>query len=144
MPFNLVNGTSVIRIDNSTGTILNLSDQIDTCSAIGKEVDALEVTAFADSAERFVAGIEKSKTLELGGPYNGTSSGSLIADWHYSTLVGTIQTVEINPGGTASGRRKITGEFLCVSFEVQPVNKQVARWRAVHRLDGTLNSTGTN
>lgn len=138
----LVSGTSIVRVDNSTGTILSLGTAIDSVSDVGKQVDALEVTAFSDTAERFIAGIEKSQEVTLEGPYE--DSGSAAPDNHYSTLVGTIQTVEFNPAGTASGRRKITGEFLCVSYQVIMAGKAPVRWRAVHKLDGTLNATGTN
>ena len=138
----LVSGTSIVRVDNSTGTILSLGTAIDSVSDVGKEVDALDVTSFADTAERFIAGIEKSREVTLEGPYE--DSGSAAPDNHYSTLIGTIQTVEFNPAGTAAGRRKITGEFLCTRYEVIMVGKQPVRWRAVHKLDNTLNATGTN
>ena len=138
----LVSGTAVIRVDNSTGTILVLGTAIDSISDnVGKEVAALDVTSFADSAERFIAGIEMSKQITIEGPYE--DSGSAAPDNHYSTLVGTIQTVEFNPAGTVAGRRKITGEFLCLSYNVIMVGKQAVRWRGVHQLDNTLNTTGT-
>mgnify|MGYP001610877871 CR=1 FL=1 len=142
MPFNYVNGTMVILVDDSTGTARNLGTAIDTCSPVGKDFDELEVTTFADTAERFIAGIEKSRLVTLGGPFNSTV-GVLIPDNLYSTLLGTIQTVEFAPAGTASGKRKITGEFLAKSYNVITVNKVPVRWEAVHRLDGTINNTGT-
>lgn len=142
MPFNYVNGTMVILVDNSTGTALDLGTGIDTCSPVGKQVDELEVTVFADTAERFIRGIEKSRQVTLGGLFNSTV-GSTIPDNHYATLVGTIQTIEFAPAGTAAGKRKLIAEFLAVSYQVITVNKQVVRWEAVHRMDGTMNNTGT-
>ena len=138
----LVSGTSIIKVDNSTGPLVLLGTAIDSVSDVGKEVDALDVTSFADTAERMIAGIEKSREVTLEGPYE--DSGSAAPDNHYSTLVGTIQTVQFNPAGTVAGRRLITGEFLCLRYEVIMAGKQPVRWRAVHKLDGTLNTTGTN
>ena len=141
MAFNYVNGTMVILVDNSTGTPLALLN-IDTLTPVGKLVDELDITTFADNVERVMAGIELAQEITLGGPYNGTV-GSLIPDNHYSTLIGTIASIEIAPAGTASGKRKFLGEYLAKSFQVISVNKQPVRWEAVHKRDGTINSTGT-
>lgn len=139
MAFNYVNGTMVILVDNSTGTPLALLN-IDTLTPAGKMVDELDVTTFADNVERVIAGIELSQEITLGGPYNGTV-GSLIPDNHYSTLIGTIASLEIAPAGTASGKRKILAEYLCKSFQVITVNKQPVRWEAVHKRDGSATIT---
>jgi hypothetical protein len=141
MPFFKVAGSSIVRVDDASGTIRNLTAFIDSVASPGKRVASLEVTAFADSSERFIAGIEESTEVTLAGAWSDSATG---VDAYLPALVGTIQTLEFNPAGTATGARKITGEFLCMSYVVNLEVKGAVRWESRHKLDGTLNNTGTN
>lgn len=136
-----VAGVSEVSIDNSAGTLLNMTAYIDTITALGKEITPLEVTTFADSAERFIAGIEVSQEVTISGPFDDAATTG--PDAVFSTLVGTINTIRFAPAGTASGRRQITGEFLFVSYKVNSAVKERVNYELVAKLDGTLNATGT-
>jgi hypothetical protein len=141
MPFFKVSGNTIVRVDDSLGTIRNLTAFIETVGGIGKGVANLDITSFADSAERIIAGIEESGEVTLSGPWSDSATGN---DAYLPALVGTIQTLEVNPAGTGAGARKITGEFLCMSYRMILDVKSAVRWESRHKLDGTLNSTGTN
>ena len=141
MPFIRVSGNTVIRVDDFSGTIRALTAFIDTVGGVGKQVGNLDITSFADVAERIIAGIEESGEVTLSGPWSDSGTG---VDAYLPALVGTINTVEINPAGTAAGARKITGEFLCQSYKMTLGVKDAVRWESHHKLDGTLNGTGTN
>lgn len=140
MAFVKVNGNTIVLIDDATGGARNLTAYITSVSAIGKKVAALDVTSFADTAERIIAGIEESGEITISGKWATDGTGP---NAYYPALVGTIQTVEVAPNGTASGQRKITGEFLCMEYNIQGGVKEELRWEARHKLDGTLNATGT-
>ena len=141
MPFFKVAGNTVILVDDASGTARNLTAFIETVSAPGKRVAQLDVTSFADTAERVIAGIEESGEVTLAGPWSDSATG---VDAYLPALVGTINTLAVNPAGTAAGARKITGEFLCMSYELRLEVKGSVRWESRHKLDGTLNNTGTN
>lgn len=136
-----VAGLTEVSIDNSAGTLLNMTSYIDTISALGREIAPLEVTTFADSAERFIAGIEVSQEVTIEGPFDDAATTG--PDAVFSTLVGTINTIQFAPAGTASGRRKITGEFLFVSYKPNASVKERVSYTLTAKLDGTLNATGT-
>lgn len=140
MPFVRVNGNTIVLIDDATGTARSLGAYITSVSAIGRRQAALDVTSFADAAERIIAGIEESGEVTIQGRWNTDSTGP---NAYYPALVGTINTVEVAPNGTASGSRRIRGEFLCTSYEVIGEVKGEVQWQATHKLDGTLDGTGT-
>ena len=141
MPFFKVAGNTVVLVDDASGTARALTAFIDTVGGIGKQTAQLDVTSFADSAERIIAGIEESAEVTLSGPWSDSGTG---VDAYLPALVGTINTIEVNPAGTGAGARKITGEFLCLSYKVNMAVKGQVTWESRHKLDGTLNGTGTN
>lgn len=138
--FVRVAGNTIVLIDDATGGARNLTAYITSISAVGKRVAALDVTSFADAAERIIAGIEESGEITIGGKWATDGTGP---NAYYPALVGTIQTVEIAPNGTASTNRKIIGEFLCMGYDVNMEVKSEITWEGRHKLDGTLNATGT-
>ena len=118
-----------------------MTSYIDTISALGREYMPLEVTTFADSAERFIAGIEVSQEVTIEGPFDDTATTG--PDAVFSTLVGTINTIRFAPAGTVAGRRQITGEFLFTSYRPNAAVKERLSYTLTAKLDGTLNATGT-
>ena len=141
MPFFRVAGNTVVLVDDATGTARALTAFIDTVSGLGKGVANLDVTSFSDTAERIIAGIEESGEITLAGPWSDSGTGQ---DAYLPALVGTINTVAISPAGTGAGARRIAGEFLCMSYRMILEVKGAAKWESRHKLDGTLNATGTN
>ena len=141
MPFFRVAGNTVVLVDDATGTARALTAFIDTVGGIGKQTAQLDITSFADAAERIIAGVEESGEVTLAGPWSDSATGQ---DAYLPALVGTINTIAVSPAGTGAGARKITGEFLCTSYKLTLDVKGAARWESHHKLDGTLNGTGTN
>lgn len=131
-----VAGNTNVQIDNSGGTLLNMTSYVDTVSDVGKEVASLDVTTFADAAERFIAGIETSSEITINGPFDDAATTG--PDAVFGTLVGVISTFQIGPVGTASGARKINGEFLWTSYKVNTAVKERVTYTLVGKLDGTL------
>ena len=140
MPFVRVGGNTVILVDDASGTARNLTAYITSVSAIGRRQTALDITSFADGAERIIAGIEESGEVTVSGKWSTDGTGP---NAYYPALVGTIQTLEVGPNGTASTNRRIRGEFLCTEYNVITEVKGEVQWEARHKLDGTLDGTGT-
>lgn len=140
MPFIRVGGNTIVLIDDASGTARNLTAYITSVSAIGRRQTALDITSFADGAERIIAGIEESGEVTVSGKWSTDGTGP---NAYYPALVGTIQTVEVGPNGTATTNRRIRGEFLCTEYNVITEVKGEVQWEARHKLDGTLDGTGT-
>ena len=141
MAFYKVNANSVYGLADSGGTRRVMTAYIDTISVLGKEVDALDVTAFADAAERVIAGIEKSQEWTLSGIFDDTATSG--PDAVLGTLVGVLGTFDWSPIGTVAGRRKFSGTALCLAYHTRSAVKGRVEFDARFKLDGTI-SVGTN
>ena len=129
-----VAGNTVVKIDNAGGTLVDLTAYIDTISAIGKEVTQLDVTAFSDTAERVLAGIESGQEFTISGNFDDTAATG--PDVVLSARVGTTHSWEYYPIGTTSGRRKFSGEALCVRYTVSAGVKDAVKYECVFKQDG--------
>lgn len=131
-----VSGNSVVKIDDALGTLRDLSAYVDTISALGKEVQELDVTSFADTAERVIAGIETAQEFTISGHFDDT--GTTGPDAVLAPRVGTLGTWEWYPIGTTSGRRKFSGESLCKSYKIGGEVKGRVQYECVMKQDGTV------
>lgn len=116
-----------------------MTSYIDTVSNVGKEIMPLDVTTFADSAERFIAGIEVSQEITIAGPYDDTATTG--QDAVMGTLVGATQTFEVNPVGTAAGARKISMEMLWTGYKVIGAVKERMQYELTGKQDGSATIT---
>jgi len=111
----------------------NFTAYVDTVSGAGKVIQPLDVTAFTDTAERVIPGIESSQDVTLQGAFDstGSSDGTLVG------LVGTAGTLILAPFGTASGARKITIPFVALSYIVSGAVKERLNYTFTVKQDGT-------
>ena len=133
-----VSGVTVIRIDASAGGALSdISDQVDTISpGGGKVIQSLDVSTFADQAERVIAGIEESQEFSLSGAFDDKTPTGI--DSIMGTAIGTILSFEVNPVGTVSGDRKYTCEVLVTSYQPDLTVKDKVGYTLVLKLDGAM------
>lgn len=132
-----VGGNTVVRVDATAGgTLIAMTQYIDTISGFGKQVAELDVTGFSDAAERFIAGIETSQELAISGAFDDAASTG--PDATFNGLVGTIATFEYNPVGTAAGARRYTAEVLWTSYKVSATAKERVSYEVTGRVDGTV------
>jgi len=132
-----VSARTVLRFDASAGGALeDKSQYIDTITPMGKLYDQLDVSAFSDAGERVIAGIQTGQEITLEGAFDDTATTG--PDAILSTAVGNILTMEYNPVGTASGARKMTGEFLVMNYVVGGNVKERVGFSTVWKLDGTV------
>jgi len=135
-----VAGKTAVVIDNALGTRVDMTAYIDSIGALGKEMQSLDVTTFADAAERVIAGIESSQEFTISGAFDDTATTG--PDAVFSARVGTLGTWEYYPIGTALGSRKFSAEALCTAYRVKAEAKGRVEYEAVFKQDGTV-TTGT-
>ena len=136
MAMTPIAGTAEIKIDDSASNLRNMSAYVTSISDTGKEITALDVTTFADSAERVLAGIELSQEFSITGPFDDTATSG--PDAVFGTLVGVIADWEWHPKGTASGKRKVSGKALCTSYKTTGEAKGLTTYTTTFKVDGAV------
>ena len=129
-----VAGNSEYKQDDNGGNLRNLSLYIDSIDPLGKEVQALDITSFADAAEKVIAGIETSQEWTISGHFDDTATTG--PDAVLALLVGTLGSFEWYPVGTAAGRRKFSGECLCLAYKPRSEVKGRVEFEAHFKMDG--------
>ena len=137
-----VAGVTVIKWDASVGGALTvMSPYVDSISAVGRAFANLDVTGFADSAERIIVGIEESQEFTIEGAYDDAATTG--PDDILATAVGGLLSFEYSPIGTASGDRKFNCEVLVLSYMVVSQVKERINYATVFKMDGSM-TVGAN
>lgn len=116
MPRVPVVGNSYIEIDDSGGISRNLSAWVEEVEPLGQQVSAVDVTALNDISRQVAKGVEPVQEFVLRGLFDDTPVTG--PDAVLAGIVGRVVTVAYGPAGNATGQRKISGEFLCLSYQV--------------------------
>ena len=111
-----VAGQSYIEINDAGGVPRNLSPYVEEVEPLGRQVSALEVTGLNDSSRQVIAGMEQVQEFTLRGLYDDTPVTG--PDAVLAGIVGQVVTVSYGPAGSGAGQRKISGQFLCLSYLV--------------------------
>ncbi|MFB3098136.1 MAG: hypothetical protein ACE1ZZ_05635 [Dehalococcoidia bacterium] len=129
-------GSSYIEVDDSGGTPQNLSPYVDEIELLGQKVVFLDVTGLSDTAQRVIAGIQLSQDFLLRGAFDDqTITGP---DAVLTGIVGQIGTVSLGPAGNGAGQRKISGEFLCLSYQVISRVSHLVKFESRFKQDDNL------
>lgn len=133
-----VSGVSVIKLDASAGGALSdISNQVDTISpGGGKTVQSLDVSTFADAAERVMAGIEESQEFTLEGPFDDSAPTGI--DRIMGSAVGTILSLQISPQGTGATARKFSCETLVTAYSVNLSVRERVSYTLTLKQDGAM------
>lgn len=116
MPRVPVAGHSYIEINDSGGVPRDLSPWVEEVEPLGQQVSAVDVTALNDASRQVVKGVEPVQEFILRGLFDDTPVTG--PDVVLSGIVGEVVTVAYGPAGNRAGQRKISGEFLCLSYQV--------------------------
>jgi len=137
MAFGKVGGTTEFHVTDSGGTVRNMSAYIDAISpSPTRSFLSLDVTAFSNSAEAFIAGIQASKQVTVSGPFDNTATTG--PDAVFAVLVGTASAFTFYPFGTASGQRRFIGTLLWTNYEAGGGAKERVSYSAMGQLTGTV------
>jgi len=112
MPTFVHGKSAVFKLDNSGGTLTDISNVLESVS-LPRQIDTAEVSTFGSSAKSYVVGLTGA-TISVSGKYDAT------VDAHLSAVLGQAASLsfEYGPAGSGSGAVKYTGEALVTSYEV--------------------------
>lgn len=111
-----VAGRSYIEVNDVNGVARNLSPCVEAVEPLGLLVAALDVTGLNDNSRQLAAGLEPAQEFTLRGLFDDTPVTG--PDAVLAGIVGHVVTVSYGPSGNGPGQRRITGEFLCLSYQV--------------------------
>ena len=129
-------GHSYIEVDDAGGLPRNLSPYIAEIEPLGRAVSGVDVTGLKDAAQRTGAGPETAQEFALYGFFDDTPVSG--PDATLAGIVGRIGTVSYGPAGNLAGQRKISGEFLCLSYQVFGRGDGPVRFQARFRQSGPV------
>lgn len=124
------------RIDDSGGTLRDISNYVASVS-LNRDAPEIDTTTFQDTSKTYIADFDGAE-ISIEGNANATIMGYL------HPIVGQAATVTFNwgPEGTASGKRKMTGEAVCtgVTENAVPQGKQ-NMFTSKFRVSGSITFT---
>lgn len=129
-------GHSHIAVDDAAGTPRDLSPWIVEIEPLGRAISYVAITGLADPAQRVQAGPEPGQEFALYGIFDDTPAVG--PDAVLAAIVGLVGTVSYGPAGRAPGQRKISGEFLCLSYQIMGRVDGPVRFTARFRQTGPV------
>jgi hypothetical protein len=108
----------------------DLSTYINSVS-VSRTADTAETSAFGSSTKSFVSGL-RDATITVSGMFDAAVY-STIAGW-----LGTSQTWEYGPAGSASGRVKVSGSGIVTSVELSSSVGEVVAANISIQVSGTV------
>ncbi len=111
-----VAGHSYVEVDDAGGIPRNLSPYIEEIERLGRQVSFVDVTGLNDPVRRVIPGVEPSQEFSLYGVFDDTPVTG--PDATLAGIVGRVVTVSYGPAGRGAGQRKLTGEFLCLGYQI--------------------------
>lgn len=116
------------RIDNSGGTLTDISVHCDSVQ-LNREAPEIDVTTFQDTARSYIADFDGAELT-----VSGNANATVMTVLHGIVGLNT-SSFQWGAEGTATGKRKMTGETVCLSVtdggQIGQANKFQARFRVV-------------
>jgi hypothetical protein len=123
---------AVFKVDDSGGTLRNISDTLNSVT-FPREAEVLETTSFGSSDRTYIVGF-KNGTISIEGSFDATVDGYLAG------ILGQDATVsfEYGPEGSTSTYTKYTGEAILTSYETSAGVGDVVSYSAEFQISGAV------
>lgn len=120
------------KVDNSGGTLTNISDTLNSVT-FPREIETLETTSFGSSTRSYVVGFSDA-TISIEGSFDAT------VDAHLAGILGQEASVsfEYGPEGTTNGLVKYTGEAFMTSYETSAGIGDIVSYSAEFQVTGAI------
>ena len=129
-------GRSYVTVADAGGTLRDLSSWVERVGPLGQAFASQDVTGVNDTAARTVAGPAAAQEFTLSGRWDDTPG--IGPDAVLSGVVGRSVAVEYGPVGSASGQRRVSGMFVCLSYRISSLAGEPVRFEATFRQDGPV------
>lgn len=130
---------SVFKLDNSAGSLQDLSAYITDISGINNTTAMIDTTTLGDASLEYTPGLRNGDTITLNGNYDATPNT------HFTALLGqsTSSTFEYSPAGTTASLPKVSGECFITSYALNSAVADVVKFTVTLQITGAV-TWGTN
>lgn len=120
------------KLDDSGGTLTDISRKV-TNVQMPQNAELLDVTAFQATAKEYITGFKDGKIS-----FEGNADAAIAT--HLLGILGQEATVsfEYGPEGTASGKRKFTGEAVLIKYDETTQVSQANKFSAELQISGAV------
>jgi len=131
---------TVISLDNAGGTPTDISVYVDSVSGFDLGSASLDVTAFTNTAQNFILGLDTSPSVTISGSWDdGTFHTFMTA----ARATKTPKTFRVSYAGTAATKPYVQAEVLITSYSISSGAADKVSWTASLQVTGAT-ATGTN
>lgn len=124
-------------IDDSGGSLRNISAHVDSVSGLPSARALSDVTAFTDTGERFIPGLQGA-TFTVSGHFDNTATTGSATVLNGLRTTTATSSFEYGPDSNTSGRTKYSGECWMESLTVDATVKDKVPFSASFRMDNAL------
>lgn len=129
-------GRSYVAVADIGGTLRDMSPWVERVGPLGLEFAGRDVTGVNDAAPQTAAGPTAAQEFALSGRWDDTPA--IGPDAVLSGIVGRSVAVEYGPVGNATGQRRVSGTFVCLSYRIGSRAGEPVRFEATFRQDGPV------
>lgn len=131
--------SAVVSIDDSGGTLRNLSAYVDNVGGLPGARELSEVTAFGDSGTKSIPGLQ-DVSFSISGHFDSTATTGPNAVLNSLRTATATASFEYGPEGSVTGKVKFSGECWLTSYEVEASVDDKVSFSAEFQVDGTVTS----
>lgn len=124
-------------VDDSGGTLRNISGDVDNVSGLPGGRILSEVTSFGDAGERFVPG-QQNATFTVTGQWSTTATTGSMTVLNGLRTASATSTIEWGPDGNGTGDVKYSCEAWLETLDVAVAVKDKVPFSATFRMDNGL------
>lgn len=129
---------SKFLVDDSGGTLRNLSTYLDNVSGLPGGRELADVTVMGDGGHKFIPGLQNGE-FSISGHYDPTTTTGPQAVLAGIALSSTAtSSFEYGPEGNSTGNVKLSGECWCEKYEITSSATEKVSFTASFKIDGTV------
>jgi hypothetical protein len=128
---------SVFKLDDSGGTLRDISGHVDNVAGLPGAPNLSSVTSFGDAGEKSIRGIEVTSFTVSGQWDTAASTGSITVLNGIRTTTATA-SFEYGPEGGTTGNIKYSGEAWLESLTVDSAVGNKVPFSATFKVDGVV------
>jgi hypothetical protein len=125
---------AVFWLDNSAGTLTNISAYVTGVSGLPGSGEVGETTVFGKAAKTFIAGL-KDASFSVEGHFDSAANAS---DVVIQAAIGNQRSFEFGPEGGTTGKIKYSGEAFCTSYDIGAAVDGVVPFSAEFQVSDTV------
>lgn len=124
---------TVVKVDDAAGSLTALTAYVNTAEH-ERETETDGATVKGTRAEDMAGGLAENGELGWEGPFSSTLCRHMAGIW----MATAQQTVELDPIGTDTGRRKFTAESILTELSFKGDIGSTGSMSGTHKISGDL------